>query len=507
VSGSNVGLVVILFSFLLRASPLKSIWRNILLLAIIGFFSFLAYNQPSVVRAAVMASLVIIGRTLQRKVEFNNIIASAALIILIAKPTELYDVGFQLSFVTAWGLIFFVPRVGRLFQRIKTRWHYKLVIFPLMVCVVAQLVSLPLCAYYFQRLPIIAFLSNLVIVPLVSIIVLGELVLLLAYLILPLAGVFFGSILNPLINITIVLLRLFGSGELNVLLTQRVTELPLLLYYVLLILLSYSMYSKGTRRFTLLYLLLIGNCFAVHALLSGRPLPNVTVFSVPGGLISVNQLNRPQVVMSDLPQREYILAEKIIDPFLISRGIDAPEVIALSDDYRTAKESAYFLSQAKSSRLYLPLSSRNAFKDICEADTIVHGAEKAVYYGNSPMPDKCNDIDMWLTEGLLLSRVDSSAIVFVSAHGGPALFSEAAAACPFDLVLVKAVIYRRDVEFLCKETPGPFQLVVCNKLSKPARRLLAAEKLTPDGCPSFLETSQVGAIELVMKDGRFRRAD
>ncbi|UCD94550.1 MAG: ComEC family competence protein, partial [Candidatus Zixiibacteriota bacterium] len=47
VSGSNVGLVVILFSFLLRASPLKSIWRNILLLAIIGFFSFLAYNQPS----------------------------------------------------------------------------------------------------------------------------------------------------------------------------------------------------------------------------------------------------------------------------------------------------------------------------------------------------------------------------------------------------------------------------------------------------------------------------
>jgi hypothetical protein len=313
--------------------------------------------------------------------------------------------------------------------------------------------------------------------------------------------------LNPLINVTIVLLRLFGSGELNILLTQRITGLPLLLYYALLILVSYSLYSKGTRRLILLYLLLVGNCFAAHAILSGRPAPSVTVFSVPGGLVSVNRLSRPQVVLSDLPRREYILAERIIDPYLTSRGIDPDHVIALSDDYRTAKESAYFISRAKSSCLYLPLSSRNAFRDICEADSIVGGAERVVYYGKSRVPEAPDEIDMWLTEGLMLCRADSSAIVFVSTRAGPARMAEAAAVFPSDLILVKAVIYRRDVEFLCGEARGSFQLVVCNRLSKPARAFLAAEKASVGESPSFLETSQVGAVELVAKNARLSLAD
>jgi competence protein ComEC len=506
VSGSNVGLVVVLFSFLLRASPLKSVGRNILLLAIIGFFSFLAYNQPSVVRAAVMASLVLIGRTLQRKVELNNIIASAALIILIVRPTELYDVGFQLSFVTAWGLIFFVPRASRIFQRIKTRWHYKLLVFPLMVCVVAQVVSLPLCAYYFQRLPLIAFLSNLVIVPLVSIIVLGELVLLLVYLLLPPVGVFFGSFLNPLLSATIFLLGFFGSGELNVLLTHRIAGFPLLLYYIFLILLSYSVYSSRTRRFAVLYLLLIGNCFAVYALLLGQPLPRVTIFSVPGGLISVNQLGRSQVVLSDLPQREYILSERIVKPFLISRNIVNPDVIALSADYRTLKESSYFLNRDGLSRLYLPSASRNTFRDICEVDSMV-GVERTVYYGDSPIPDVRSDIDLWLSQGILLCRLDSSAIVFAGSQDKSALLSRVAEVCPADLILVKPTVLKRDIELLCSRPQSPFQLVVCNRLSRPARILLAAENPLSERCPPILETSQTGPVELVAKKGRFLRSD
>ena len=74
------------------------------------------------------------------------------------------------------GLILFVPLAIRPFESIRTRLYFRLVILPLLVCVVAQVVSLPLCAHYFQRLPLVSFLSNLVIVPLVSIDVIGEMI-------------------------------------------------------------------------------------------------------------------------------------------------------------------------------------------------------------------------------------------------------------------------------------------------------------------------------------------
>ena len=61
------------------------------------------------VLASIMASLVFLGKIFQRHIDLNNIIAATALIILLIEPTEFFDVGFQLSFATAWGLIFDGP--------------------------------------------------------------------------------------------------------------------------------------------------------------------------------------------------------------------------------------------------------------------------------------------------------------------------------------------------------------------------------------------------------------
>ncbi|MCK4574747.1 MAG: ComEC/Rec2 family competence protein, partial [candidate division Zixibacteria bacterium] len=211
VSGSNVALVVLFFVVLMRAVPVSRRRRAVVLLVVIFLFDLLSYGEPSVVRASVMAALVILAGQFERRYDLNNIIAATAVLVLLFDPAQLYDVGFQLSFLIAWTLIFGVPRLSALFQRWHNRIWYRWLVFPLLISVVAQLGSLGLIALYFNRVPVISPVANLFIVPLVSVAVVGTLVLLLADLILPVLGAFVGSLLNAELNLTLWIVTVMGG--------------------------------------------------------------------------------------------------------------------------------------------------------------------------------------------------------------------------------------------------------------------------------------------------------
>ncbi|MCX6833849.1 MAG: ComEC/Rec2 family competence protein, partial [candidate division Zixibacteria bacterium] len=196
VSGSNVALVVLFAVLVMRPLWLGVRSRSVVLLAVIAIFAGLSYGEPSVMRATIMAVLIIGARLLGRTYDLNNVIASAALIILLADPGQLFDVGFQLSFVTAWGLIFFVPRLVAPFGSWYERTRYRWLVLSVTVALVAQIVSMPIVAYYFDRVPVFGVVANLIIVPIVSLAVIGVLILLAADLIWPLLGSFVGSIVD-----------------------------------------------------------------------------------------------------------------------------------------------------------------------------------------------------------------------------------------------------------------------------------------------------------------------
>ena len=104
VSGSNVALVVLFVLVLMRPFGPCQGTKALVLLAVVVIFSGLSYGEPSVIRAAIMAGLVIVARYLGRLTDLNHIIAMTALIILLVDPAQLFDVGFQLSFVTGVGI-------------------------------------------------------------------------------------------------------------------------------------------------------------------------------------------------------------------------------------------------------------------------------------------------------------------------------------------------------------------------------------------------------------------
>lgn len=213
VSGSNVALVLVVFFYLLRQFRVRRVPRTAILLVIIVAFCHLSYNQPSVVRASIMAALILVARAIYRRIELNNIIAAAATILILYDPANLFDIGFQLSFAVTWGLILFLPSLNHLMQRWRPSRpvHYLLLIAG--SSFIATLISAPITTYYFGETSLVTVFSNLVVVPLVAMAVIGIVVLLMVNLILPVAAVIPGLMLDRLLVVIHALVLWFGQWK------------------------------------------------------------------------------------------------------------------------------------------------------------------------------------------------------------------------------------------------------------------------------------------------------
>ena len=174
VSGLHVGIILLILSFLFK--PIEKIKNGTYLKALcivllLWMFAFIAGLSASVVRAVTMFTFLAIGQSLQRKkvVEFSLI--SSMLFLLILKPMFLFDVGFQLSYLAVFGIIWVQPKLVTLYH---PRFLIDKKVWQLItVSIAAQVGILPLSIYYFQQFPGLFVLSNLVIIPFLGAILIG----------------------------------------------------------------------------------------------------------------------------------------------------------------------------------------------------------------------------------------------------------------------------------------------------------------------------------------------
>jgi len=374
VSGSNVALVLAFFLAVLRPFQLRPLNRSLLLLAVIVLFAGLSYAEPSVVRASLMASLVILARLLRRTYDLNNIIALTALIILLVEPAQLFDVGFQLSFVTAWGLILLVPKICAPLKPYHGRWWYRAGVFPLIVAVVAQVCSTPVVAYYFGRIPVISIFANLLIVVMVSVGVVGILTMLALDLVWPLLGQLAGSFLDIWLNLIITALVWMGGEGIPVihigpLLDGPAGPLWVILIYIVIVLAGVAISHKSARRVIPILLLIIFNLALVSAAIS-RSKPDVLVVeftTVPGGLAATvtNPLtDETDLVITGLRQKPYPVDERILLPWLERQGIGKiNRIFVLAADYAAIDDILRLATATHSVRLVTTAELRPSIRD------------------------------------------------------------------------------------------------------------------------------------------------
>ena len=184
VSGMHVGFIMILISILLSPLPnnkKSNFLKIIITLLSLWLFSLIAGLSPSVVRSAAMFSFVTIGTIINRQNNMFHTIIVSLLIILLIEPGFIFDIGFQLSYLALFYIIWLQPMLKRLWTPKSKITIYFWDI--LTVSIAAQIGTLPLSIYYFHQFPGLFFITNLVLVPMVFIImILGSLLMLLSLL-------------------------------------------------------------------------------------------------------------------------------------------------------------------------------------------------------------------------------------------------------------------------------------------------------------------------------------
>ncbi len=182
VSGLHIGFILLFVTFILKPIPNTrrgSLIKLIIILLSLSSFGIIAGLAPSVVRSVTMFSFVAIGSHLRRSVNIYHTLLISILLILLVEPSFLFDVGFQLSYIALFFIIWLQPLLSSIWNP-KTKLS-KYIWDILTVSFAAQIGTLPISIYYFHQFPGLFFVTNLIIIPLLSIImVLGVVVMILA---------------------------------------------------------------------------------------------------------------------------------------------------------------------------------------------------------------------------------------------------------------------------------------------------------------------------------------
>lgn len=171
-SGLHLGIIYVLLSLVLGIRRRGALREMVVILGIWCYAIFTGLS-PSVTRAATMITIYAAVGLFRRDRMSLNALAFTAIIMLVANPLCLYDVGFQMSFLAVFAILVCYKPVYNLVsseflqEHRVVKWVWAMVV----VSCCAQLGTAPLTAYYFGRFSVFFLLTNFIVVPLATIVI------------------------------------------------------------------------------------------------------------------------------------------------------------------------------------------------------------------------------------------------------------------------------------------------------------------------------------------------
>lgn len=191
ISGFNMAIVSEVVMRLLTAVRVSRRWAAVGGITVILIYTLFVGANAAVIRAAIMSSLLVVGKLFRRKTYVPAALALVALLMSAQNPTVLWDVSFQLSLFAVMGLSLFADPLSKAVNQIVYRAVPRtraaaissFLAEPLVVTLAAQIMTLPLIVLYFGRLSLASIVVNLLIIPAQApLLILGGLATLLSWL-------------------------------------------------------------------------------------------------------------------------------------------------------------------------------------------------------------------------------------------------------------------------------------------------------------------------------------
>ncbi|MFA5260253.1 MAG: ComEC/Rec2 family competence protein [Candidatus Omnitrophota bacterium] len=266
ISGFNIGIVAYGILFFLKMFPIPRRGQYLLTIALLISYAFLTGGQPSVVRATITAVVFLMSFLFEREQEPMNTLALSALIILLMNPLNVFDVGFQLSFMSVMAIYFFYSIVLQVlykpFPGLKSSsaekkrpggaaaikvWVVKYLLQSLALSLAVYLVVGPLIVYYFRLMTPIVIFANLVVVPLASFMIFLGMGLLLVGVIFPFVAFAFANGIMVLLNLMVASVALLARIPGAYVEIKGVPFWAVVLYYTLMALIFFAVRFMKSR--------------------------------------------------------------------------------------------------------------------------------------------------------------------------------------------------------------------------------------------------------------------
>jgi competence protein ComEC len=338
VSGLHTGIIYAALELIFYRFGLSgTIYFVIGSIAII-FYSFMAGLTPSVLRAAIMIMVFMLAKVAGRENDPLNSLCFSAAILLFLNPLNLFSVSFQLSYAAVVGIILFFTYFRRILEGLPVYLRNSL-----SVILSAQLVVGPILAYYFFNISLIGFFTNLLVVPLVSLILISGLFSgIIGILFTPLGSVFV-KVPGFLLSIVEKIILISSKIPFATIVVPAMTPINVVLYFTALAIvfgfLPFADKIKSQYKNTCAICLMVLAFIAVF--MSSRGF-EVTFIDVGQGDSILIQTEGKKVVLIDgggMPpyySGDFDTGDDIVLPFLYSKGIkkiDAVIFTHFDDDH------------------------------------------------------------------------------------------------------------------------------------------------------------------------------
>lgn len=327
VSGFNIWLLYSLVSCLLFFMKKYKKLKTFLIIGIIGFYTLMSGAAPSVVRAFIMVGVLLLGKLVNKKSDPLTSLSLAAFLILLLNPLYIIDLGFQLSFISVASLTLIFPYFKRL------RVHIPEKVKDMTAATLSvQIGIMPVLLYYFNNFPILSIMTNLIIVPLVSLFMIIGILLLPLDIIWNAAALFAGSIINIIGGIIIDITGFISSipySNLNVI-SPNLIEIAS--YYIIILFGFRITRFKSNRR-----KLIISSAIMMLIISIGlESLPgDLKIFFIDvgqGDSILIRTPDKKNILIDGGGKSGYSLSavdigEDVVKPFLYRMRVDRIDVV------------------------------------------------------------------------------------------------------------------------------------------------------------------------------------
>ncbi len=334
VSGLHVGIVYLIFSMIfgfLNRGRVGRILFVVILISVLWLFAFVTGLSPSVKRSAAMFSFVVLGAGIHRFSNIHNTLAASAFFLLLFNPNNLFEAGFQLSYLAVFGIVFFQPRMEKLFVVRTVFGKYFLGLIT--VSLSAQFTTLPVTLFYFNQFPLYFFISNLVVIPAVTVLIpLGMILLLTSGF--ELLSSITSSIVGFLLHHLIQFLSFIERLPLAVVPVSLSAGVFFILLMVLIFLMLFIGYRKMRYGRICLALFLLMQIVVLHEKFSGLTKKEMIIYNYSGQTVVHLISGRENYIISETEIMETDYEQSLIMNTVRKLRLKSPCYLDAGKDYR-----------------------------------------------------------------------------------------------------------------------------------------------------------------------------